>query len=332
MTDNDRNGQSAREPEADPTDPTIVTIGASAGGVTPLQRFFEALPEETGAAFVVVVHLDPDHRSELPQILAGRTRMPVIQVNKTEKLEANHVYVIPPDRRVQLIDHEISPTEFEEPRGRRAPIDGFLRSATEHVGAGFAIILSGAGSDGAIGVRAVKEAGGIILVQDPEEAEYSSMPRSAIASGVADFVLPVRDLAARLVELIRIKQTSKQVEEPELDEELLRRVLAHLRVRTGHDFSKYKRSTVLRRIARRMQVTRTENLQQYYEALRENADEAQALLADLLISVTTFFRDHFAFEALKTQVLPGMFEGSELDATIRVWVSGCATGEEAYSI
>src|SRR5262252_6391213 len=332
MTDNDRNGQSTRGPATGPTTPTIVTIGASAGGVTALQRFFEALPEEPGAAFVVVVHLDPDHRSELPQILAGRTRMPVMQVNKAEKLEANHVYVIPPDRRVQLIDHEISPTEFEEPRGKRAPIDGFLRSATEHATDGFAIILSGAGSDGAIGVRAVKEAGGIILVQDPEEAEYSSMPRSAIASGVADFVLPVRDLAARLVELIRIKRTAKQPEEPEVDEELLRRVLAHLRVRTGHDFSKYKRSTVLRRLGRRMQVTRTDNLSDYYQVLRDSADEAQALLSDLLISVTTFFRDHDAFEALKTQVLPGLFEERGLDATIRIWVSGCATGEEAYSI
>src|SRR5215831_1520232 len=339
MADNSGNGQGNRAPKADPakptivtTKPTIVTIGASAGGVAALQRFFEALPEETGAAFVVVVHLDPDHRSELPQILAGRTRMPVTQVNKAEKLEADHVYVIPPDRRVQLIDHEISPTEFEEPRGKRAPIDGFLRSATEHASDGFAIILSGAGSDGAIGVRAVKEAGGIILVQEPEEAEYSSMPRSAIASGVADFVLPVRDLAARLVELIRVKRTTMRAEEPEVDEELLRRVLAHLRVRTGHDFSKYKRSTVLRRLGRRMQVTRTDNLSDYYQALRDSADEAQALLSDLLISVTTFFRDHDAFEALKTQVLPGLFEGRGLDATIRIWVSGCATGEEAYSI
>jgi two-component system, chemotaxis family, CheB/CheR fusion protein len=332
MAKNNGNEQNDREPKAGPTESTIVTIGASAGGVTALQRFFEVLPEQTGAAFVVVVHLDPDHRSELPQILAGRTRMPVIQVNKTEKLEADHVYVIPPDRRVELIDHEISPTEFEEPRGKRAPIDGFLRSATERTGNGFAIILSGAGSDGAIGVRAVKEAGGIILVQDPEEAEYSSMPRSAIASGVADFILPVRDLAARLVELIRIKRTVKQPEEPEVDEELLRRVLAHLRVRTGHDFSKYKRSTVLRRLARRMQVTRTENLSEYYEVLRDSADEAQALLSDLLISVTTFFRDHDAFEALRTQVLPGLFEGRELDTKIRIWVPGCATGEEAYSI
>src|SRR5579871_6416662 len=313
-------------------EPVIVTIGASAGGISALQRFFQVIPEQTGAVFVVVVHLDPEHRSELPQILAGRTRMPVIQVNRTEKLEADHVYVIPPDRRVQLIDHKISAAEFDEPRGKRAPIDLFFRSAAERVGDGFAVVLSGAGSDGAIGVRAVKEAGGIILVQEPQEAEYSSMPRSAIAAGVADFILPVRDLAARLVELINLKKTSPQAEEPALDEELLRRVLAHLRVRTGHDFSKYKRSTVLRRLARRMQVTRTEDLQQYYEVLRDNADEAQALLADLLISVTTFFRDHDAFEALKTHVLPGLFQDRELNATIRIWVSGCATGEEAYSI
>src|SRR5215831_6383352 len=239
MPDNNGHNQSPPESKPDARKPTIVTIGASAGGVTALQRFFEALPEQTGAAFVVVVHLDPDRRSELPQILAGRTRMPVIQVNKTEKLEPDHVYVIPPDRRVLLIDHQISPTEFEEPRGKRAPIDLFFRSAAERVGDGFAVVLSGAGSDGAIGVRAVKEAGGIILVQDPQEAEYSSMPRSAIASGVADFILPVRDLAMRLVELIRLKTTSPQAEEPEVDEELLRRVLAHLRVRTGHDFSKY---------------------------------------------------------------------------------------------
>jgi two-component system, chemotaxis family, CheB/CheR fusion protein len=329
MVDDKRNNRGHSEPKPEPT---IVTIGASAGGVTALQRFFDALPADLGATFVVVVHLDPERRSELPQIIAGRTRMPVTQVRETEKLRADHVYVIPPDRRVQLIDHTISASEFDEPRGKRAPIDLFFRSAAERVGDGFAVILSGAGSDGAIGVRAVKEAGGIVLVQDPQEAEYGSMPRSAIASGVADFVLPVRDLALRLAELIRVKRTAKLPEEPQVDEELLRRVLAHLRVRTGHDFSKYKRSTVLRRIARRMQVTRTDNLGEYYEVLRDNTEEAQSLLADLLISVTTFFRDHDAFEALRTQVLPHLFEGRDLNATIRIWVSGCATGEEAYSI
>ncbi|HEY7638758.1 MAG TPA: CheR family methyltransferase [Steroidobacteraceae bacterium] len=310
----------------------IVVMGASAGGVQALQAFFDAMPTDTGAAFVVVVHLDPAHRSELPRILGGRTSMPVVQVIDRQKLEGNHVYVIPPDRRLQMVDHEISAAEFEEPRGRRSPIDLLFRSVAERLGDGFAVILSGAGSDGAIGVRAVKEAGGIILVQDPAEAEYGSMPRSAIATGVADLVLPVRQLAERLVDLIRLKEHSTRLDgTPQIDEDLLRRILAHLRVRTGHDFSKYKRSTVLRRIARRMQVTRTDELLQYYEALRENPDEAHALLSDLLISVTTFFRDSESFDELQSSVISQLFSSVETES-VRVWVAGCATGEEAYSV
>ena len=312
------------------TRPVIVTIGASAGGVSALQQFFGALPEQSGAAYVVVVHLDPAHRSEMAAILAAKTRMPVVQVGERHRLEADHVYVIPPDRRLQMVDHDVSTAEFDEPRGQRSPIDLFFRSVAERVGDGFAVILSGAASDGAIGVRAVKEAGGIILVQDPNEAEYSSMPRSAIATGVADFVLPVRDLAKRLVDLIRIKE-SVIPDIRNFDEDVLRRILAHLRVRTGHDFSKYKRSTVLRRLARRLQVTRVDDLQQYYEVMRDNPEEAQALLGDLLISVTTFFRDSEAFELLARDVVPALFQDKEVDETIRVWVSGCATGEEAYS-
>src|SRR5262249_2375639 len=303
---------------------------ASAGGVSALQQFFGALPEQSGAAYVVVVHLDPAHRSEMAAILAAKTRMPVVQVGERQRLEADHVYVIPPDRRLQMVDHDVSTAEFDEPRGQRSPIDLFFRSVAERVGDGFAVILSGAASDGAIGVRAVKEAGGIILVQDPNEAEYSSMPRSAIATGVADFVLPVRDLAKRLVDLIRIKE-SVIPDIRNFDEDVLRRILAHLRVRTGHDFSKYKRSTVLRRLARRLQVTRVDDLQQYYEVMRDNPEEAQALLGDLLISVTTFFRDSEAFELLARDVVPALFQDKEVDETIRVWVSGCATGEEAYS-
>jgi len=313
------------------TQPVIVTIGASAGGVHALQTFFSALPEHPGAAFVVIVHLDPAHRSEMAAIISTRTRMPVVQVGTSELLRADHVYVIPPDRRLQLIDHEISAVEFEEPRGHRSPIDSFFRSVAERLGDGFAIILSGAGSDGAIGVRAVKEAGGIILVQDPNEAEYASMPRSAIATGVADFVLPARDLAQRLVDLIRIKESVAIPDIRNFDEEVLRRIISHLRVRTGHDFSKYKRSTVLRRIARRMQVTRADDLNEYYDVMRDNAEEAQALLGDLLISVTTFFRDSEAFERIAKDVIPALFADKEVDETIRVWVSGCATGEEAYS-
>jgi two-component system, chemotaxis family, CheB/CheR fusion protein len=311
--------------------PVIVAIGASAGGIAALQSLFSALPERTGAAFVVVVHLDPEHRSEMPQIIAARTKMPVVQVLTRDRLQADHVYVIPPDRQLEMVDHEISALEFDEPRGQRTPIDLFFRSMAERLGDGFALILSGAGSDGTIGVRAVKESGGIILVQEPKEAEYASMPRSAIATGVADFVLPVRDLAKRLVDLIRIKESVATPDIRNFDEELLRRILAHLRVRTGHDFSKYKRSTVLRRIARRMQVTRSDDLKDYYEVIRENADEAQALLGDLLISVTTFFRDSAAFDKIAKEVIPNLFEGKQADETIRIWVSGCATGEEAYS-
>jgi two-component system CheB/CheR fusion protein len=311
--------------------PVIVAIGASAGGVQALQNFFGLIPDDTGATFIVVVHLDPQRRSELSAIVAAKTSMPVVQVETSARLEANHVYVIPPDRRLQVVDHELRATEFEEPRGQRLPIDFLFRSVAERLGDGFAVILSGAGSDGALGVRAVKESGGIILVQDPNEADYASMPRSAIETGVVDFVLPVRDLAKRLSDLIRIKETVWPPEMGDFDEDVLRRILAHLRVRTGHDFSKYKRSTVVRRIARRMQVNRTDVLQDYYDIIRDNPDEVQALLSDLLISVTTFFRDREAFEAL-AKLLPNIFESKGHDQPIRVWVAGCATGEEAYSI
>ena len=339
VTNDNDNESDQPEPASERTDaskqvakvPVIVAIGASAGGVNALQTLFKALPADTGAAFVVVVHLDPEHRSELVNIIAARTRMPVVEVGERQHLEPNHVYVIPPDRRLQMVDHEISALKFDEPRGHRAPIDLFFRSLAEKLGDGFAMILSGAGSDGAIGVRAVKEAGGIVLVQDPNEAEYASMPRSAIATGVADFIMPLRDLAKRLVDLINIKEHVTAPHIRNFDEELLRRILAHLRVRTGHDFSKYKRSTVLRRIARRMQVTRTDDLKEYYAVMRDSADEAQALLGDLLISVTTFFRDAEAFEVIIKDVLPQIFTGKNPEETIRVWVSGCATGEEAYT-
>jgi two-component system, chemotaxis family, CheB/CheR fusion protein len=310
--------------------PIIVSIGASAGGVQALQTLFDALPDRTGASFVVIVHLDPQAHSDLASILAARTRMPVVQVLAREEIKPNHVYVIPPDRRLQITDHEISAVEFDKPRGERTAIDLFFRSHAERIGGGFAIILTGAGSDGAIGVRAVKEAGGIVLVQDPEEAEHASMPRSAIASGVADFVLPLRELAPRLVELIAKKQ--RTAEAGEIDQELLGRIFAHVTLRTGHDFSKYRRSTVLRRIARRMQVTRSDDLRAYYEFLRANVDEAQALLNDMLISVTTFFRDAEVFELLKTTIVPQLFVGKGLNDPIRIWVPGCATGEEAYTI
>jgi two-component system CheB/CheR fusion protein len=299
--------------------------------VSALSNLLEALPADLGAAIVMIVHLDPQSRSELPHILETHSRMPVVQVTGSTPLEANRVYVISPDRELQIDDNQISAVPFAEPRGQRTPIDSFFRSLANDHGDGFAVILTGGGSDGAVGVKAVKESGGIILVQDPAEAEHPSMPSAAIATEVADFVLPIRQLAERLIELIRVKDHVADGQKVADEEEDLRRILAHLRVRTGHDFSHYKRSTIMRRILRRMQVTRKEKLGDYYAHLRDNAEEAQALLADLLISVTTFFRDHKAFEALAANVIPHLFRDDQR-SPVRVWVAGCATGEEAYSI
>ncbi|MDQ2694118.1 MAG: PAS domain S-box protein, partial [Pseudomonadota bacterium] len=224
------------QPSSDSPPFSTVGIGASAGGIEALQVFFEALPEQLGVAFVVVVHLDPEHRSDLAPILARWTRLPVEEVSGTVPLKADHVYVIPPNRRLQITDTEVGAFPFEQPQGQRAPIDLFFRSLAEQHGDGFAVILSGGGSDGAVGVKAVKEQGGLILVQDPKEAAFDGMPRAAIATGMADLVLPVRDLAHRLVELIRSRQRVNQVLEGARllrgeDEATLGRVLAHLHTR-----------------------------------------------------------------------------------------------------
>jgi two-component system, chemotaxis family, CheB/CheR fusion protein len=309
-----------------------VGIGTSAGGVHALQMFFESLPDDVNAAFVVVLHLDPWRQSELSSILAARTRMPVTQVTGLTPMEPRHVYVIPPNRQLRATDHHLAITEFDEPRWQRTPIDLFFRSLAAEGGDNFAIVFSGAGSDGSVGIKAVKEAGGIILVQDPDEAEYGSMPRSAVATGLADFVLPIREIAARLPELIRNRQSLPLDVLNETDGEAMQRILSHLRVRSGHDFSNYKRSTVRRRIGRRMQVQRAATMSDYLGGLRESPQEAQALFADLLISVTTFFRDTNAFEKLTALVIPRLFDEKGAADTIRVWVAGCATGEEAYSI
>ncbi len=316
------------------TGPRIVGIGASAGGVRALQELFASLPSDTGAAFVVVVHLDPGHQSELAAILGNRTAMKVTQVSGTAPLSPNEVYVIPPGCRLEITDTAVSALDFDEPRGQRAPIDLFFRSLAAQHSDGFAVVLTGGGSDGAIGVRAVKESGGIVLVQDPDDAEHPSMPRAAIATGVADFVLPLAEIGPRLAELIA-REPPTIAEEPldESDEDAVRRILAQVRVRTGHDFDQYKRATVLRRIARRAQVARCARLGDYDAYMRGHPEEEiPALFSDLLISVTTFFRDPEAYEVLRQSVIPRLFDGKDASDTVRVWTAGCATGEEAYSI
>lgn len=279
----------------------ICGIGASAGGIEALREFFAAVPDDLGLAYVVVVHLAPQHESELARILARRTHMPVVEVADDQKLDLkpNCVYVIAPDRRLEIKDGKVGAAPFDETRARRSTIDLFFRSLADSYGDGFAIILSGGGSDGAVGAKAVKEAGGVVLVQDPREATHEGMPRAVIAAEVADVVLPVRDPATRLAELTHSRAKLAPLIRPpavdpsidEDDETALKRIFELVRSRTGHDFSRYKRATILRRLARRMQLNHRAGLEQYLAYLRETPDEIQSLFDDLLISVTTFFRD-----------------------------------------
>ncbi|RPI22913.1 MAG: PAS domain S-box protein [Acidobacteria bacterium] len=315
--------------------PTVVGIGGSAGALKALVAFFEAVPRETGMAFVVVVHLSPEHESLLPELLQRSASMPVTQVTRRTRLEPNHVYVIPPAKNLQLTDSHLAISE-QDPGGRRMTVDFFFRTLAYNHPDSVGIILSGGGTDGTVGMKAIKEQGGLLLVQDPEEAEFESMPRSAIGTGLVDFVLPVRGLARTVVELHQsgkgVRRFRQAEEVPTGEEALLERILVHVRDQTGHDFEGYKPNNVLRRVARRMHVNHVSDLQAYLGVLRENREEARGLLKDLLISVTNFFRDTEAFGALETQVIPTLFEGKGADGEVRVWVAGCATGEEAYSV
>ena len=328
----------------EPVDPSnrerglaVVGIGASAGGLGALRAFFEALPAETGMAFVVITHLHPEHESHLAELLQKSTRMPVMQVTARIPVKSNHVYVIPPNRSILMTDSHLDTREFDEPHGKRTPIDHFFRSmaASGHSDP-VAIILSGGGTDGSVGIKDVKEVGGMIMVQQPQDAEYDSMPRAALSTGLVDVILPAAALAERLTEFV--KHRPKLPQDPshlsEAETETLQRILALVRTRTGHDFSQYKRSTILRRTERRMQLNGFSSLADYLVFLRGDSTEAYAMFNDILIGVTNFFRDRESWEALQSEVIPRLFEQSVNleEEGIRVWSIGCATGEEAYTL
>jgi two-component system, chemotaxis family, CheB/CheR fusion protein len=320
----------------------VVGIGASAGGLEALRGFLEAIPGGPGAALVVVVHLSPEHHSLLAELLQPHTQMPVTQVTDLVKMEPNHVYVIPPNRNLSSIDTHLRLSPLEESRQARAPIDHFFRTlARTHDSKAVGIVLSGSGSDGAVGLKAIKEAGGLILAQDPVEAAFDGMPQSAIATGIVDDVLAVGEMADRLLTYFSTEPVlvlpDEALDKPGVavgreDALVLQRIFARLRTLTGHDFSRYKRGTVGRRMARRMQLHGLTSLQAYLELLRDEPDEAHALFKDLLIVVTNFFREPATFAALAEEVIPRLFEGKGRDDEVRVWVPGCATGEEAYSL
>ena len=294
-------------------------------------------------AFVVIMHLSPKHESHAASLLQATTEMPVMQVTEAVKVEPNHVYVIPPTKNLEMNDGQIivkDPQRLSE--GKQVAIDRFFRTLAEtHKENAVGIVLSGMGSDGTNGLKRIKEHNGLAFAQDPKEAEHDSMPRHAIGSNLVDFVLPVAEIPAKLIEIRR--NASRIMLPPETepppvvsrkdeDEEALRDIFNLLRSHTGHDFSHYKRVTVLRRIARRMQVNQLHQLTAYREFMRANPLEAQALLKDLLISVTNFFRDRNAFEALQREVMDQIFHAKTTGDQVRVWVAGCATGEEAYSV
>jgi two-component system CheB/CheR fusion protein len=325
----------------------IVGIGASAGGLDALLRLFENMPATNGMAFVVVLHLSPKHESNIASLLQQNTRMPVRQVNEPVVIEENHIYVIPPSQSLLMRDGKLFVEPMVRPRGRAIAIDLFFRTlADTHGMRSVGIILSGTGSDGAVGIARIKELGGITIAQDPKEAEYDGMPYSAIETRSIDFVLPITEMPQRLIEVadnrIHIKLPSASAldidvqdegeSEKKSAEDALIAIMDLLRSRSGHDFSHYKKATVLRRIERRMQVSRTASLKEYFQFLMEHADETPSLLQDMLISVTNFFRDRESFETLEREYMPAIFSEAEKGTPIRVWSAGCATGEEAYSL
>ena len=313
----------------------VVGIGASAGGISALETLLPLLAPNAGLAYVIVQHLDPDHQSLLPSLLARVAKIPVIEISDQVTIEPDCVYVIPPNTSLTISDSRLQLAPPIEERGQRTPIDGFFISLAEAKGESAAgVILSGTGSDGTIGLRAIKEHGGLTVAQN--DAEYDGMMRSAVRTGMVDFVLPIEQIPAKLNDyfkhLIQVdgRKGPDGVRQEAAD--YLMQITTLLRTRTGHDFSGYRDKTVARRVQRRMQVLQIDEVPAFIERLRKDPQEIDALLQDLLIGVTNFFRDPDAFTALEREVIPNLFAGKGLDDTVRVWVPGCSTGEEAYSI
>lgn len=315
----------------------IVTIGASAGGLVPLKAFFSAMPCDVGAAYVVIQHLEPKHESLGAEILSRVTKMPTMQISQGMPISANHVYVIPPNSYLSVKNavFELSAPILQN--GLRLPIDAFLDSvAVQYQQQAIAIIISGTGHDGTHGLHSIKENGGLVFAQAPDSADYSGMPQSAIDSGLVDIVCEVEEMPKHLIGYLQHPYLKKNEDE---NKQILKkeashfsRILTLLQSRTGHDFRVYKQGTLGRRISRRMSLHSMKSLSEYLEFLRSNDAEVTLLFKDLLIGVTAFFRDPDAFTELNEKVLTPLLQAKSEDDVIRVWVPGCSTGQEAYTI
>lgn len=313
----------------------IVGIGCSAGGLEALEKFLSHVPDDAALAIVVVQHLDPTHGSALPALLARHTSLRVVEAEDGMPVTARTVFVIPPNRDLSLLRGRLRLIEPIAPRGLHLPIDLFLRSlAEERHAQAIGVVLSGMGSDGVLGLRAIKEKGGLTLVQDPAGAIAESMPRSAIEAGVADIVAPVEALPARITAYLRYsaRESHRVSTDGDVTLNALDEISILLRDRSGSDFSHYKTSTLQRRIERRMAVHQIESLDDYARHLRTNPAELDLLFKELLIGVTSFFRDPEVWTLLRDEVLPELFAQHPAGKAMRAWVAGCSTGEEAYSL
>ncbi len=324
--------------EKSPAGFPIVGIGASAGGLAAFEAFFSAIPEDVdpGMAFVLVQHLAPDHKSILTDLVKRYTRMQVFEVEDGMAVTPNCTYIIPPNRDMAFLNGTLQLLEPSAPRGQRLPIDFFFRSlAQDQHERAICIVLSGTGSDGTMGLREIKAEGGMVMAQNPESTEYDGMPRNAIATGLVDYVLPPAEMPAQLIAYVHhaFSKRPRPVSVPApRAEDTLKKIFILLRVQTGHDFAHYKQNTIYRRVERRMAVHQIEKMDGYVRYLQQTPAEVDALFRDLLIGVTNFFRDPEAFAVLQEQSIPRLFAGKPPGAAIRVWVPGCSTGEEAYSI
>ncbi len=313
----------------------IVGIGASAGGLEALELFLAHVPKLSGMAFVIVQHLDPTHKGIMTELLQRSTSMRAIQVKDRTPVRPDCVYVIPPNKDMSILHGVLHLLAPAAPRGLRLPIDFFFRSlAQDQQEHSVGVILSGMGSDGTLGLRAIKEKAGVVLVQDPATAKYDSMPRSAIDSGLADFVAPVDQLPGKIMSYLQRTPLIARTESAEEDQSksALEKVVILLRTHTGNDFSFYKRNTLYRRIERRMGIHQIAKMAVYVRYLQENSQELDLLFKELLIGVTNFFRDPAAWDQLRDQALPALLARRPASHTLRAWVPGCSTGEEAYSL
>jgi two-component system CheB/CheR fusion protein len=321
-------------PAPPPASFKIVGIGASAGGLEAFEEFFHHMPADSGLAFVLIPHLDPSHTSLITEILQRATAMPVVEAQDQMMVEPNTVHVIPPNRDMEIFNGKLQLSVPNLPRGQRLPIDAFLRSlADDQKENAIGIIFSGTGSDGTLGCRAILGTGGLTVVQEPSTARYDGMPSSVVQAGYATLVLPVDKMPAALMsEPQKLVASADEAPLPSKAESGMRRILMLLRSITGHDFSLYKESTIGRRIERRMLQNDIKDTDIYIRYLKEKPDEVHALFKELLINVTSFFRDPEAFTYLEEVILPQLCADKSEGYPFRVWVSGCATGEEAYSI